>query len=932
MGSTIMNTIKTKSYFSSRLARMLLLFLLLQGMFPLQANDGRDKASYVFQALGLYLFWHESLTGPDQWSHYVVTYKDTTFNSYSGDVEIPYNMNYMIDEIGDCAFKDCEGLTSIKMGPQVLQIDSCSFQSCKALKSVAIPYKMRTIGEKAFQNCTKLETIISLSEWYEPFPSRVTSIGDGAFENCYNLSSVNFPQVKTIGSCAFRSCQSLKQISLPSGVTSIGEAAFMGCTQLDSVFIGHACDGLPIGKNAFAECNSLKVIVCDALEPPVLEQGAGLTPEQLVKIKVIVPHSAIDAYRKAPYWKYMVLNEKPYDLEVDGIYYMVIDEDEVWVTYKDTNYSSYIGNYVEEDEIDMFESPFHSGFENWRGMSIPTTISFAGKTYKVTGIGDNAFKNCTRLNVIDWRSTAIKHIGEHAFEGCNNLKVVHLPNQLETIGAHAFDGCSFLHVIELPKSVTAIGDYAFQGCSKLTYIRISSPLTIGKGAFHNAQLNGHALTGGYGVTCNALTPPVMADSTSFDDRHYANSKILILHSLVDRYRSDVNWNRFVHIARMPYDFMSDKIYYCIKNENEVGVVPDNETFYGTYDYYEVNIPETVNYSGLTYRVTSIEDMAFYFSQVHRVTVPNSVKRIGNFAFGKSFVGQVNLGDSVETIGMCAFNETPCLTSLHFPKSVKEIGDSALFNTPVLRTITVDSENPVYDSREDCNALIHTATNRLIAGGSNCTAIPSTVKDIGGYAFYGKDNLIHISIPGSVKTIGQGAFSLCRNLNQLTLEEGIERIDGMAFCFTGLTSVVVPNSVETIAEGAFSDTGNIRSITLGSGLKLIGSKAFSPSTGGTSVVDKVTCLKVTPPVMAATDCFAGAYGHAILFVPQASLELYKNDPNWSQFFKIVAIGTSGIDEIPVDGGALQVRYNLQGQPVGDDYRGIVIENGKKILIK
>ena len=152
-------------------------------------------------------------------------------------------------------------------------------------------------------------------------------------------------------------------------------------------------------------------------------------------------------------------------------------------------------------------------------------------------------------------------------------------------------------------------------------------------------------------------------------------------------------------------------------------------------YSEVNIPETVNYSGQTYRVTSIDDMAFYFSQVNRVTVPNSVKRIGNFAFGKSFIEHVNLGDSVETIGKGAFNETPWLTSLHFPKSVKEIGDSALFNTPDLMSITVDSESPVYDSREDCNALIHTATNRLIAGGSNCTAIPSTVSDIGGYAFY-----------------------------------------------------------------------------------------------------------------------------------------------------------------------------------------------------
>ena len=68
------------------------------------------------------------------------------------------------------------------------------------------------------------------------------------------------------------------------------------------------------------------------------------------------------------------------------------------------------------------------------------------------------------------------------------------------------------------------------------------------------------------------------------------------------------------------------------------------------------------------------------------------------------------------------------------------------------------------------------------------------------------------------------------------------------------------------------------------------------------------------------------------MPQASLELYKNDPNWSLFYKIVAIESSVIDEIPVDDVAPRVRYNLQGQPVGDDYRGIVIENGKKILVE
>lgn len=79
------------------------------------------------------------------------------------------------------------------------------------------------------------------------------------------------------------------------------------------------------------------------------------------------------------------------------------------------------------------------------------------------------------------------------------------------------------------------------------------------------------------------------------------------------------------------------------------------------------------------------------------------------------------------------------------------------------------------------------------------------------------------------------------------------------------------------------------------------------------------------------CFYGAYERATLFVPQASLELYKNDPNWSRFYKIVAIESSGIDEVSADDKP-KVRYNLQGQPVGDDYRGIIIENGKKILVE
>lgn len=923
-----MNTIKTKSYFSSRWAKIVVLMALLVCSLPSIGNDGRDPRRVKYFE-GLYIFRHNTPTW-DGAQHYTVTYKDTTYNTYSGDIFIPYyNNNYLIDEIGDCAFKDCDGLNTIDMGflNKVIRIDSCSFQNCTSLDSVTMSYCLNYIGDRAFQNCTHLRTITFSSSTSMTYPSRITHVGDMAFQNCYKLPSLSLPNLRYIGSRAFRNCWAFKSFSIPGSVTSVGEAAFKGCHSLDTVYL-QGCDSMPIGKNAFADCESLKVIFCTALIPPVVDQDLGLTPEQKATVKVIVPKLALEAYRQAPYWKDMAcLETKTYDFEVNKIYYNIIADDEVCITYRDTTYNSYQGTYSEE-EYDWFVNNFRP--EYWRGMGIEGNVTYGGKTYLVTAIGENAFRDCTSLNMLEWIDHQnIKQIGANAFKGCTNLKSVDLPRNLQTIGAHAFEDCSFLHVIEIPSTINLIDTCAFMGCSRLKYVSLASPMKIGPKAFSGTNLRGHTLTGGIAIECSSATPPLLADSTVFDSTHYANSKVKVLYSLGGLFRADENWNRFVNIQRLPYDFKVNSIYYRITNEHELGVSPDNEVFYKTYAG-NVTIPESVTYCGQDYRVTSIEMAAFYFSDISKVIVPNSVKRIGNLAFGKSFVEEVILGDSVETIGYGAFNESS-LKKINFPKSVKHIGDSALVNTPSLSTITVDPDNPYYDSREDCNALIETANNRLIAGGSKCTEIPSSVTSITDFAFYAKDGLSRITIPGSIHRIGNHVFVFCENLSQVTFSEPLESIGVMAFSFTGLTSVVIPNSVDTIQEAAFGGSSKIKKVTLGSGLKLIGQEAFSPGSAQTSI-DTVVCYATTPPVMENINCFNGAYGRATLFVPQASLELYKNDPNWSQFYKIVAIESSGIDEIPVDDGAPRERYNLQGQPVDDDYRGIIIENGKKILIE
>ena len=917
-----MNTIETKSYFSSRLVKIVVLMALLACSLPSIGNDGRDPR-HIKYVYGLYIFWHDTPTW-DAASHYTVTYKDTTYNTYSGDIFIPYhNNNYLIDEIGDCAFKDCVGLTTIDMGfmNKVIRIDSCSFQNCTSLDSVTISHCLNYIGDRAFQNCTHLRTI-TLSDMF--YSSGITHVGDGAFQNCYSLSSLSLPNLRYIGSRAFRSCRAFKSFAIPSTVTSVGEAAFKGCHSLDTVYI-QGCDSIPIGKNAFADCGSLKVIICTALIPPVVDQDLGLTPEQKASVKVIVPKIALEAYRQAPYWKDMAgLRTRTYDFEVNNIYYSITTDDEVCITYKSTSYGSYTGTYSEQ-VVNMYDG---GKIEYWRGMAIPDKVTFGGRTYCVTAIGENAFRNCTSINQIKWGGAIhndIKTIGKNAFKGCVNLKSVDLPPALEIIGEHAFEDCSYLYHIKIPETVTQIQDYAFQGCSKMfLLLNYSENLTIGKGAFHNAHLHGHREISSIGISCPTITPPILVDSTAFDPHHYSNTKVSVLHSWENVFRADENWNRFAHYEPLIYDFVDNHINYRIDNDKEASIVAHQGWQMDNFD-----IPSQVDFLGNTYTVTNIEDRALVSLNGNRITIPNSVKRIGVYAFANSLINSITIGDSVEVIGYGAFTKSD-VKAIHFPKSVKEIGDSALLNTARLFAITVEEGNPVYDSREGCNALIETATNRLITGSALCQ-IPSSVTSITDFAFYANQDLQEITIPESINKIGDFVFMGCSSLSKVTFSESLKSIGGCAFCFDwNLNSVVLPNSVDTICSNAFLWCDKLQKVMLGSGLKYIGHDAFTVFQS--SAMDTVVCHAMTPPVMENHSCFNGSYNRATLLVPQASLELYKNDPNWSQFYKIVAIESSGIDEIPVDDGAPRERYNLQGQPVDDDYRGIVIENGKKILVE
>jgi hypothetical protein len=186
------------------------------------------------------------------------------------------------------------------------------------------------------------------------------------------------------------------------------------------------------------------------------------------------------------------------------------------------------------------------------------------------------------------------------------------------------------------------------------------------------------------------------------------------------------------------------------------------------------IPDSVTgigndaFSGCTFKsliipnkVTSIGEDAFSLCNIENICIPNSVTTIGAGAFADcDSLFSIEIPNSVTTIGKAAF-EGSALKSIVIPESVIHIGEGA-FEGCDLESITVNTGNPKYDSRNDCNAIIETETNTLIVGCAN-TIIPYSVTGIGNGAFKDCDALKSIIIPNSVDRICDYAFSCCTEL-------------------------------------------------------------------------------------------------------------------------------------------------------------------------
>lgn len=417
-----------------------------------------------------------------------VTYKVQYFPSYSGKVNLPETVTnegrtYSVKAIGDYAFYNCLGLTSVTISEGVTKIGIYAFNNCIGLTSLTISSSISEIGEYVFDGCFSLESIsvVESNEVFASIDGVLYTKDIKTLVKCPGGKSGSFtiPKgVNEIGKHAFYACSNILSVSIPSSVTEIGVRAFGSCTGLESINVDES-------NEVFASIDGVLYTkdIKTLIQCPGGKAGVFSIPEGVTEI-------GEEAFR------------------VCGDIVSVIIPEGV----------TSIGNWAFQDCKSLISVTIPDG---------------------VVEIGNGAFYGCGSLLSVAIPE-GITEIGEYTFYYCSSLNSVLIPPSVISIWDGAFSECSSLTVVAIPEGVTTIGAWAFYGCRSLTLATISSSVSeIGFYAFEDCS----SLTSLYSY---AVTPPVCAYYI-IDDLGYTNCTLYVPEESLDAYKETEYWREFLNI-------------------------------------------------------------------------------------------------------------------------------------------------------------------------------------------------------------------------------------------------------------------------------------------------------------------------------------------------------------------------------------------------
>ncbi|MBR2250459.1 MAG: leucine-rich repeat protein, partial [Prevotella sp.] len=799
-------------------------------------------------------------------------------------------------------------------------IPARTFYECSSLKSVIIGDGVKSIDENAFRSCTSLESVT--------FGSGINTIAYEAFYGCSSLLSIDLQEgLTSMDTRAFYACSKLTTVSLPTTLTTIGEYAFQSCQSLTTIRLPEGVRS--IGRHAFNSTPALKSIYALPATPPAMVSDAHAFQDHLGTATLYVKSSAKDVYESDANWCQFD-NIQAFDNIPTTQPAFTFDRNTylLTITSRDTGASIY---YTRDNSEPTTESTRYT--EPIALMQNDTVKAIAIAEGMTTSVVSEFMLNnfTTPQPVATMSEDFVVNITceTPAIDGFPETRIYYLINDsyYEVYdGWQLYDG----NPIQLtqPKYVHVYAErdgwitptqtyYDFYNSYYTRYADIGWDSEKQKAYLYNYPEGAtvyYTIDGSDPTTESSVYNPT--DSIAIA----RNLIVKALVTLPGRFPSVITSSTITGVNQT---FLKDGIYYRLIDNtlaNEVETTRGDKNYAG-----DIVVPEKVTYLGTEYAVTRIGENTFttgYYnnSQVTSVTLPSSVKSIGQYAFAlmnlineidipssvktieygafqETNLSKVTFHDGLETIGEHAFYNSNRIQSLTFPSTLKSIGVEAFYNVDGIKSIVFpESVTEIGTSAFwECSSLssvtLPSGLTKLSDGVFQTTplqniTIPEGVTSIGYRAFYACASLSSVTIPSSVTAISNEAFYGCTALLSVSIPEGVTTIAERTFqdC-TSLTTVSLPSSLTTIATYAFYNCKALPSILLPEQLKSIDTYAF----GACEVMTDVYSAALTPPTLsgnANTHAFAGVVTNGTLHTKAEAKELYDNAQNWGSFSKSV----------------------------------------------
>lgn len=483
----------------------------------------------------------------------------------------------------------------------------------------------------------------------------------------------------------------------------------------------------------------------------------------------------------------------------------------------------FIRKLIIEEGIRIVEESAFALCPNLQSIDFPSTID---------SIGDALFYNCEHLREIkvdeknqkfdsrDKCNAVIRTKWNRLLAGC---RATVIPSSVEKIDYRSFEGCIGLKNVRIPEGVKEIDGRAYSECPDLESVHISSTVE---------EISGYAFC----LCPNFRQITVDGKNPKYDSRNNCNAVIETEDSTLV-----VGCGQTVIPEGSVRKIGENAFSECISLKRIV--IPEgveeiaDAAFIGCRCLESVSLPLSLKRIGscafahctlldsirIPRNVNDLESEDGYFwrppfwgcTSLHSIVVDrrnkvydsrkgcNAIIRTSN---DRLIVGSVDavIPNGVKEIGDYAFYDIP-VKHIAIPKSVDSISTTAFINRPsCVTSIQVDKGNPVYDSRDNCNAIIKTASNTLCLG-CDRTQIPGSVQAIGDNAFTGTDIGATLILPEGVEEIGDEAFSSCRFLNYIVLPRSIKRIAFSAFPSKKLQPIFKQDATKVEIFKIYSDT-------------------------------------------------------------------------------------------------------------------------------